>query len=477
MMNTATTTMIATTTNFVRCFAVIACLVLVIAAPCLAYKTGSGEFAQGLAAYGAAAEAPGYAAASAHKPAFDNKAIWPKLSGKEFYLASKWPAAKMLIWAKPGQSGRFGQRGELDPTQPENWIDAATGKPPAQVVLDENTDLHFPAAEKVYSVGFRHSPIREVCRHLTVENNAAFIGGGDGVGRQIYGNVWVKRGGKIYAQGSTTLQGAEHTFFRNDNDTGDRTMCSQYFTFNTPASVEYLGHVSVLDEFRLKSGTVIVAPDSILQPGRSAEPSIAASTTLVLLDGAYFGKWTNEFHRAVDLNCSGTLQGGLPDRPLTRSAGVGLSFRNWQKTDFSTWSNDPKKGIAQIRLVSGIFRTGSTIRSYSASPDATLVITWTGVERTNAVGDPMGADDKALSMFTNKEFAAAFNAIPRKITVFFEDQVTVDGVRFDNVHPGGILMKAPESRSAWKRVSYGPGNSIQGDGLFQQMTIDRGGRW
>lgn len=444
-----------------------------------AHPTGSGPFAPGLPAFAKSASAQGYTKATAASPNFDNRAIWPTLTGKEAFITETWPApARTLVWARPGMSGNFGKNGELNPADPGSWIDLSTGKPPERVILDEETDLVLPASPTAYGVGFRGSGLRETFRHITVENNARFGGGGDGAGRRVFGNVWVKRGGSIYCQGSTTFQGDRHTFFRNDNERGEATMCSQYFTFDLgERTIEFMGMTSVLDEFNVMTGTVIVGIDSVLQPGRSAEPKIEPAGALVLLDGAYFGKWINEFHRAVDLQVSGTLQAGLPERPIARSAAVGLSFRNSQKLDFSPWSDDPKKGIRDKRLVSAMFRRGARVLTHSTNADAVLLITWTGIEATNVIGDPAGRDDKARGQLTNPDMARAFNSIPRKITVFFEEGVTLDGVQFDNVHAGGLLIETTDAPKPWTNVRFGSRNEGTGPALFQIAQPSRGGEW
>jgi hypothetical protein len=421
------------------------------------------------------AEAPAYKQASAHDPKFDDKSVWPTLSGKEYFLKAQWPKTRLYVWAHPGQSGSKRVKNALDPTDPINWL--VDGKPATELVLDDQADMLLPASEKPYTVGFRDTSVRETLRHLTVESGAEFRGGGDGAGRRFYGNVWVKKGGKIYAQGSTAFAGAQHTFLRNDNAVpvaelnSSVNTSSQYFRFNKEdASVELLGVVSVLDEFFIANkATCIVGVDSIMHPGRSASPTIYKGGKLVLLDGAYWGKWINEFHRAIDLRVEGTVQGGLPERPLTRSATIGLSYRNWQKLDFSKWSGDPKEGMRDVRLVSAMFMPGSEVKTISSGPaKAHLVITWTGVQNTNVVGDPAGkAGDKLGGKFTDAEFAKLYNSIPRKITAFFDSGVSVDGVMFDNVHPGGLLVRDAATRQAWKNVQFGPGNTGKPDELFQ----------
>jgi hypothetical protein len=438
-----------------------------------------------LKALWASASAATYSSASAHDPKFADKAVWPMLTGKEQYTKTQWPKVKLYVWAHPGTNGQWGNRAGLDPTDPKNWL--VDGKPATEIAFGESADLLLPASDKPYSIGFRGNDkkILEQFRHVTIEKNAALSGGGDGVGRTIYGNMWVKKGGNASAQGATRFIGGLASFVRNDNDVPDDklqdgiNMMSQYFEFDKgQASVELLGYITVLDEYRVNGGTMIVGADTIMHPGRSAEPSIAKGGTMALLDGAYWGKWTNEFHRARDLTVAGVLQGGLPDRPLTRDCTVGLSFRNWQKLDFTKWSPDPKKGIKDIRLVSMVVASGGQVRAITSDPaKACLNITWTGIERTNVIGDPRAKDDKGLGMFKDADFAKQFNSIPRKITVYFESGAMLENVRFDNVHPGGLLMKDTADRGKWKNVMFGPNNSGKPDELFKQLDLPRVGNY
>jgi hypothetical protein len=415
----------------------------------------------------------------AHDPHFEDKQLWPNLGGRENYLDAEWPGGRLYVWAHPGRNGGPRFRNSLDVTDPANWL--LDGKPARELILDETADLWFPASETPYRVGFRDTDVREIVRHVTIESGAVFEGGGDGVGRNIHGNVWVKRGGGMDSQGATRFLGPRHTFFRNDNsvqdsetvttaDRGRGIMCSQYFTFNkeNEASVEFLGHVTVLDEFQIHACTVIVAPDSILQPGRNATPRIHAGGRLVLLDGAFFGKWTNEFYREVDMVLEGTIQAGLPERPLTRDATLGLSFRNWQKVDFSRFGGSGTE-IADVRRVSMIVRPGGALRTLAADgSDASLVVRYGGANLFNAIGDPDSPDERRRGLFNHSEFTRRFQAVPRKISIYFEADTMIDGVRFDDVHPGGLMYGDEATRAAWRRVTFGPNNVGPPEGLFQQ---------
>jgi hypothetical protein len=437
-----------------------------------------------------ATSAPAYEKAAAHAPRFDDKALWPQLTGKEKYLQQQWPQARVLVWGHPGQSARFHpKRIGLDPTDPKNWIEYASaddavagrnGKPCENLLLDGNTDMVFPASDTPYSVGFRDTNVRETCRHLTVERNAGFIGDG----RTIHGNVWVKKDGQVAVQGGTTMVGTAHTFFRNDNYGAD---CSQYFIFGKDQpdqSVEFLGFASSGDEWKLNRGTVIIGPDSVMQPGRAAEPFITKDGTLVLLDGAYWGKWCNEFAASVDLRVTGGLvQAGLPDRPLTRDCWLAFSFRNWADLDLSKW---PSKRLGK-QIVGGIFEQGATIRTVAApGSKATLIMTrfdletarWRGNGYFHSIGTWHTTDPKYRGLFGDPEFMKVFTSKPFKTVIFIAKGTTIDGLRFDEFPPGGIMMQEPSERAGWKNVTYGPNNMGSPDELVKQLdTVARDGSY
>lgn len=409
---------------------------------------------------------PAYAKATAHEPQFGDKALWPMLSGKERFLLQKMPTGRLLVWDIAANG----------------WTE--NGKP-TDTDPDENTDIVLPDADKPY----RGGKGRQLWRNVTVGRNCYWQGGGDGVGRQIAGNLWLRQGGRMGGNGAVRFIGAGDAFIRNDNDQSqnqgedDFAYLHQYVHFAKEGSVEILGHIRVLDEFGVFNGcTLILAPGARVQPGRSATPRVEKGGTMALLDGAYWGKWVNEFHRAVDLKLSGTLQGGLPERPLTRDAHVGLSFRNWKKVNFSVVpggaagdeKTERKKGIRDLRLVSLHAAEGSVIRSIAADPTkASLVIGWTGIEKTNTIGDPEKKDGK----FATPEFAAAFNAIPRQVTVALMPGCVVDGVCFDHLHPGGLLVGEAGQQAAWKGVRWGEHNAEKDPAKLVQVAVVKGDQW
>jgi hypothetical protein len=428
----------------------------------------------GMADYAKAADAPGYAKAAAHAPAFSDTALWPKLTGKEGFAAQAWPKARLLIW-------------DIDA---KRWMENGQ---PADAPPDESTDVVFPDSDKPYAFAFTSDKerSRQVYRHITVGRNASFKGGGDGLGRAIHGNVWIKKGGSMYAQGATQLLSDKDTFFRNDNVRElyrdgwgriQRDLCSQYFTFNKGSgSIEFLGYVAVLDEFNVHSGTVIVGPDSKLMPGRNASPSIRQGAALALMDGAVFMKWANEIDNR-DMDCGGAIQGGLSGRPLTRPATYFLAHKNLSGAQYDGPGAEQKKGqrLTYQRTPSLILRETAILRSYTAdAAKARLRFAWSGY-MPGGTWKPYGPEFTNDELKKEPEVASRykwFESLPTGISIFFAKGVGVDRVEFDDVAKGGLLLEDESLKAAFKDVVYGPGNRAKGDDLFQQAKLGRSGNY
>jgi len=435
----------------------------------------------------ATTESPNYDKATAGDPLFADKTLWPNVTGAEAYVKQTWPAGRTLVWAHPGQEG--GARG-LDPLDPANWTDAATGRP-ATDLFDENTDMVLPPSDRAYAVNLRgpghgHSTYPQVFRHVTVGRNANYLGGGDGVGRKIYGSLWLKRGGKMHCQGATAFLGGAHTFVRNDNTEGPdkATNCvnmSQYFTFNKEgsSSVEMLGHVRMLDEFRVHAGTAIVGPNSRLETGRNASPTVHRDGTIAILDGGYFGSWTNNFG-GVDLMVNGgTVQGGLADRPLARDAYLGIHFKNHTQ---ASWK--PDQTIERRPAL--VLQAGSTLRAYTKDPaKARLVVTFAG-ERGSLyyAAARSDAEEARLAALTDPKGKEAYEkykwyySLPRGLSIWMAGDVAVENVEFDWLRKGGLMLQSPAARSGWKNVTFGPHGLGTPDELISELgQLDRSSQY
>jgi len=367
-----------------------------------------------------------YRVATAGDPHYENRALWPEHMGETAYYREKWPKARVLVWAHPGKSDR-----SVDPTQPRNWLE--NGKP-ATKPFDEETDLVFPDSDSRYMARVKKQTL--ACRHLTVGRNAF-------VSLQkltVHGNVWIKEGGDI--GWLEEFSGDEHTFARNDNSKpGSFRIANKLTLTKSPdASAEIVGNFQTGDDLNLISGVFIVGPDAMFQPGDRSIQGIYPKATLVLLSGAKLHKRGNQ-HYNCEIVVAGKLLAGLPDRPLTRDCFLGISYKN--KKD----RPGVRGGPHHYGLV--VLKEG-TLRIHSADPTkARLVLGWHKQERQSGVGgDPSGA--------------------PRKIDVVFMGDVEIDGIEFNDLHKGGILLPDPASKANWKNVFYGEDNLGKPEDLYRK---------
>lgn len=439
-----------------------------------------------LADWAAAVQAPGYAEATVAKPGFASRALWPCLDGKEAFTRETWePPAHLYVWAHPGESGeKGGRRTPHDPWEGRHWTDAATGRPATGIEWGPTTDFLLPASATPYQVSWK-LPDQEkhmrTYRHLTVQPGAGWYT----CGAQIHGNVWVKRGGSHGNHGSIAFSGTRAAFFRHDNGDPRQTGkegagVTQYISHDKAGggSTELLGALATVDEFRVMAGTLIVGRDSRVMPGRNAVPFIRPQATLALLDGACFGKWCNQIG-TVDLLCDGTLQGGLPERPLTRDARAGFSYQNVNGTRFYPEGRKPRAtGFSlETRVAPLIVGEGGLLRSVSAEPArARLVVGWGGLDATAWHCD--GIEFRRSPPAEQERLRAACDALPKEIVIAFRPGARAEGVRFERILAGGLLLCAGAERSALRDCVLAPGDRPLPDGLFTAIRgLDRNGRW
>ncbi len=434
-----------------------------------------------------AAEAPGYAEATAWDPAFEDHAVWPALTGKEKYTGQTWKKAPLLLWAHPGQSA--GVRGATHDTyDPANWIDAATGKPPPvedmRDLLDGTRDFLIPPADPRYQVSWKvpgREHARISIRHLTIGRNASWYTSGI----DIHGNVWVKAGGSIGNHGAMSPVGVEHSFFRNDNpyapvehrEGGYGSHVSQYVVMNKPgATCEFIGAFSMTDEFRVMGGTMIAAVDSEVHPGRNATPIIAPEAALALLDGAFFGKIINQFDTA-DMICDGTISGGLPDRPLTRDCTFALGYKNWPPVHFSVEPGSERDKEWNRRRTSLVLKEGAKMVVHSTDlSKARMVVKWHGMRRTWAINHYFqGLDSPRTTVyFKDPQIRKEFDSVPPKIDLWCGPGVMLSGLRFEDLRKGGLMHADEATKRSWKDLDFGP--SCAGSGEEHYSHVPKVGR-
>jgi hypothetical protein len=397
------------------------------------------------------------AAPSAHAPDFTNRQAWPLVTGKEAFVTETWPAARLLVWAHPGKAGDF------DPAAPANWLE--NGKP-AAAPPDRDTDVFLPDADTPYTVGKPHKgqtpPL--AARHVTVGRNAHV-----GV-HPLIGNLWIKEGGKFhmggnYRGGGFKIAGNKHTFVRNDNRPGARTAngvvtIAQWITVEKykGASVEFLGHVSALDELKVNEGVAIVGPESVWDVGPMSVQIIGPEASLILMSGAYFGKRSNNFRSDADILVQGKLLGGTAERPLTRDAVIGISFKSilldFRGDDTRTSKTaSPFLSADQQASYGLIVEPKGALKVHSQGPArARLMVQWHGHDMWER-GGKVKANPEA----------------PRAINLLLLGDIDLTGVGFDHLMKEGIELPDPAARSKWQ-VYFGKNNAGKPDELFAKYV-------
>jgi hypothetical protein len=269
----------------------------------------------------------------------------------------------------------------------------------------------------------------------------------------VTGNVWIKEGATFWGEGPRKwlkFSGAAHTFCRDDNprSSGRRgfTSLSQWVAVEKQrgASVEFLGNLGATDELKCNEGVCIVGPDSRLQVGAMSIQVVGPDAVLELQSGAAFHKAVNYMNNSPDILVYGRVQAGSPERPITRDATLGVSYK-WVSKDVPYNTGSIKRQDAAYRVggtpVGLAVDRGAQVRVYSADPRrARLHIGWHGIQ--GKAGEP------------------------QSINMALYGDVQLDGVLFDHIKVGGIVLPDLSLRSRWKNVYFGPHNEGPPKSLF-----------
>jgi hypothetical protein len=168
----------------------------------------------------------------------------------------------------------------------------------------------------------------------------------------------------------------------------------------------------------------------------------------------------------------GTLQGGLPERPLRRDAFFGLSYHNTNGTRFyEDHEGDPTHEMRfhskEKRVAGMVVHKGAKLRVFTPEvTQATMVICWNGLDAKEWEVDycmkRAGEEERTA-------LARKLDTLPKKIAVVFGPNTSVQGVRFDDVVRSGLRLVDPSLRSNWKDVLYGPDCDGPVEELFAPM--------
>jgi len=399
--------------------------------------------------YTEAAAATTYANATARDPLFADTKVWSDDARKAAYAKQNWPKARGMVWAKPGVSAKDGW-------DVSHWLE--DGKP-AVKPFDENTDLILPASPKGgYDVsltdGRKYQPAR--FRHLTIERGAHVVGH-----FAVSWNVWIKSGGSVSYLDS--VLGTGHTFLRNDNliDRQQRrslSLVDHFFVRKAPgSSVKFVGLFRSEDNWQVESGMMVLAPQSEIGLGNRTPTVIGKDAAIAILSDAYLSRRTN-CDWSTDLTVKGKLLGGLPERPLTSDARLGIGWKS-KGSVLGTKGGGRNAGPNDYGM---IVNEGGSITVTTSNPaKARLVINcskrdddWGQIEiisRDHPLhGDPAIAKLKEL---------------PRLTDMIIKGDVTWKGILLDDFKAGGIQVETLPDLNG-NGPAFGTGNADKPQALF-----------
>lgn len=374
--------------------------------------------------------------ATADKPRFEDKSLWPEDVQKTAYFKETWPKAPLYIWATTVKDGKA-----TDPKDPANWT--VDGKP-ATAAPGELDDVLFP----VGSVTRLKENASLSVRNITVEKGVRVV---KPIQIKPLGNVWIKAGGCV--EDMSTFYGAKNVFLRNDNRdiAQDKAAIANKIAFNKPigSSIEIIGTVMSWDEMGFFCGTVVVGPDAALVPGNRSTQPIFPDAQLVLMSGASCHKRGNQPYEN-DFVVSGRFLAGTPERPLTRDCTLGLSFKTKGET--------------------GVFQQGVDIGGRGGKNDFGMVVNPKG-EFSVTSADPK----KARLVVTWNGLSSAQHKDPHKpdptsrlVDLVLQGKVVFNGVCFDHIRTGGILIGDP-SIAKQGGISFGEHNEGKPGDLFKTL--------
>lgn len=393
---------------------------------------------------------PGYAAATAHDPRFGEKDLWGSDVKASLFAKQVWPKTRVLVWAKPGT-------GAKDGWDAKHWLE--DGKP-ATKGIDVDSDLVLPDTGNGYAIsltdGRKYQPA--AFRHLTIGTNAQVIGH-----FSIRGNVWIKAGGSVMYLDSVV--GGGHTFLRNDNlsngwnNRGLSLVDHFHFKKLADGSTEFIGIFHSEDNWQFHSGLFIVGAGSEIGMGNRTAPKIGKDATVAILSGSYLTRRTN-CDWDTDLTVEGKLLAGLPERPLTSDARLGLGWKS-KGTLMGTNGGGRIPGPKDMGMI--IATGGSLTVNTSDAAKARLVINcsrrdndWGQIEIISR-GRPLGGD----------ALIAKLKELPRRTDMTILGTITWTGIHLDDFRAGGIqVASAPDFSGKGKGPTFGADNEGKPAGLF-----------
>jgi len=374
----------------------------------------------------------------------------PETGPKPAYTTQKWgPPKRLLIWNKlaggPKKNGSFSRFGRGEEDSNVACMMGKTGDAGSWLVLgapgttwDVETDVLLPGVDLDQAYLILASE-RLRFRHFSAENHALLHA--NHAGMSIQGNVWIHERGRCQENSvaDSTFEGPYHTFILNERPpvytikeksfrideswkpwkafTWDAYgyRLSQYIFVKKDrgASLEFRGSFFAGDKFWCFSGTTILGPGSCVVADTRNGDFIMKDATLQVMSGAHWGKGSNMAARS-DFEIDGTLEFGTKERPLTKDVVVGVSTK--QGGLDSPGFDLRKQG--RMRVVSADPKTARVIFQYlDRDPSKTAKL---------------------------------------PISFRFLGEAELDGVVFEDLLKGGIVLGDLSMKDKWKNITFAP---------------------
>jgi len=376
------------------------------------------------------------------------------------YGSYQWAKIPLLVWRHPGESG--------ERLVGPNWLDES-GMPyfESPMGIDPNIDILLPAADSFYATtghGTGGCGRGLPGRHLTIEYNATY-----GNSFNVQGNLWVKHGGgtrgRNFGQYVNTGSGV-HRFMRLDGQrmagkgelVGDGVVDVQiarwaHFETGKDGTLEFIGKARAAGDWMriCGPGTLIISEGSALADTNRAAVDITPGATVVLLQDARIGL---EITRQQDV-CrasvcvGGTLMIGLPDRPITRDMLFPVAGVTKDRIRRDPAGSNRTAGVSLL-----VGKQGRLVVHNADPAKARVIFKMYDSEKAKARAKLWGDFDS-----------------PDGIALCFAGKTELNGVVFDDVYEGGIMV-SPATRATWKNVFYGEHNLAEPDKLYWGLETE-----
>jgi len=394
----------------------------------------------------------------------------PGLSDDEPFLKEQWPQARVLVWAKPGSSGRALSAGSwTEYASTTDYLAKKEGRP-AKLPPDKDSDIILPDAPdgKPYVAGYIVENFRRrggldhpqlICRHVTIGKGAGLDGAsrtsrgrasygrhlGQDTAMAVYGNVTIRDGGYIY--GPRYFLGDKHTFFHMGKSPEPLDK-SWVIRKEKNASLTLLGGKYDLAEgAAIESGRLVLHSNCQLGFNAGYDARIAIkklrsatglrkggyvyvhkNAALEMRSGSRIGRILEPGDPVADLRIEGLLQIGRPgdkkDKPAVLELGMGEGDGGF------------------LRQYGGLYiRRTAKVKNFGK-----------------------------LAITSHKPSAKA--SVKKGVSVFLEKTVDLGGVSFDYLRPGGIAaVDVKTAKASAAGAAFGEHCGATGDKLFSKFDV------